>query len=364
MRALLNQLRVRLILGALLFLLSLTGAVILVVRDSVQFLARDLEALGMQGLVENSVNNILTATLLTIGYFAILAIVGVIFAAGALTNPIQKLVAGTRAIASGNLTARIPVKSSDELGVLADSFNHMADELSRRKEEAEKFNASLLKSEERFRLAIEAAPNAMVMGNQAGQIVLANRQAEILFGYRQDELIGQPIEIMLPERFHEIHTELREELLKEPQISQMETMRSMSARRKDGSEFPAEVTYNPIETEEGIFILGSIVDISERQQLAEARIQAAVEERQRLARELHDSVTQSLYSLTLLAEASRRTAQTGEMHKVIDNIARLGETAQQALKEMRLLVYELRPLALEQAGLADALQNRLDAVEK
>ncbi|HSL46125.1 MAG TPA: sensor histidine kinase, partial [Anaerolineales bacterium] len=54
----------------------------------------------------------------------------------------------------------------------------------------------------------------------------------------------------------------------------------------------------------------------------------------------------------------------GEIHKVIDNIARLGETAQQALKEMRLLVYELRPLALETAGLADALQHRLDAVEK
>jgi signal transduction histidine kinase len=95
-----------------------------------------------------------------------------------------------------------------------------------------------------------------------------------------------------------------------------------------------------------------------------ARVLATMEERQRLARELHDSVTQSLYSLTLLAEASRRTASSGDTEKVIGNITRLGETAQQALKEMRLLVYELRPLALEQAGLAAALQNRLDAVEK
>jgi signal transduction histidine kinase len=66
----------------------------------------------------------------------------------------------------------------------------------------------------------------------------------------------------------------------------------------------------------------------------------------------------------LLAEASRRTAASGDVEKVVGNIARLGETAQQALKEMRLLVYELRPLALEQAGLAEALQHRLDAVEK
>ena len=65
-----------------------------------------------------------------------------------------------------------------------------------------------------------------------------------------------------------------------------------------------------------------------------------------------------------MAEASRRTAQSGDLNKVVDNIGRLGETAQQALKEMRLLVYELRPMALEQVGLAEALQNRLDAVEK
>jgi PAS domain S-box-containing protein len=111
-------------------------------------------------------------------------------------------------------------------------------------------------------------------------------------------------------------------------------------------------------------MVGAMIDITDRVVLTEAQAQAALEERQRLARELHDSVTQSLYSLTLLAEASRRTAQSGDVSKVVDNIARLGETAQQALKEMRLLVYELRPLALEQAGLADALQNRLDAVEK
>src|SRR5512134_2713183 len=145
-----NQLGTRLILGALLFLVGLACAVILVVRDSVQFLGRNLEGLGVQGLVETNVTDILRATLLTIGYFSVLAIVGVIFAARALTDPIQKLVAGTRLIAAGDLTARIPVNSSDELGVLAGSFNQMADELSRRKDEAEKINASLLKSEERF----------------------------------------------------------------------------------------------------------------------------------------------------------------------------------------------------------------------
>ncbi|HSK67238.1 MAG TPA: PAS domain S-box protein [Anaerolineales bacterium] len=314
--------------------------------------------------VQTEAAKILQATLMTIGYFTVVAIIGAVIAARTLTGPIQSLLDGTRSITTGDLSVRIPVKSSDELGVLAESFNQMADELSQRKQETEKINASLLKSEERFRLAIEAAPNAMVMGNEAGRIVLANRQAELLFGYKQDEIIGQPVEMMLPERFYDKHAHLRDQFLEQPESRPMNAMRSTFGRRKDGSEFPAEVAYNPIETEEGVLILGSIVDISERQQLAEARIQAAVEERQRLARELHDSVTQSLYSLTLLAEASRRTASNGDLNKVIDNIARLGETAQQALKEMRLLVYELRPLALETAGLADALQHRLDAVEK
>jgi len=91
---------------------------------------------------------------------------------------------------------------------------------------------------------------------------------------------------------------------------------------------------------------------------------AVVRERERLARELHDSVTQSLYSLTLLSEASQRLLATGDIERAEEYTGRLGEIAQQALKEMRLLVYQLRPLVLKREGLVGALQQRLDAVEK
>jgi len=119
---------------------------------------------------------------------------------------------------------------------------------------------------------------------------------------------------------------------------------------------------------EDVALLSSIADqvgvAVENARLREQAQQAAVlEERQRLARELHDSVTQSIYSLTLFAEGGQEFAQAEDLDRVKECFAALGETAQQALKEMRLLLYELRPVALEQEGLIGALQQRLDAVE-
>jgi signal transduction histidine kinase len=98
-----------------------------------------------------------------------------------------------------------------------------------------------------------------------------------------------------------------------------------------------------------------------RDQVEEAAVAA---ERSRLARDLHDSVTQSLYSSTLLAEAGQRLARAGDLEHAEGYLSRLGDITQQALKEMRLLVYQLRPLALRQEGLVGALQGRLDAVER
>jgi PAS domain S-box-containing protein len=91
---------------------------------------------------------------------------------------------------------------------------------------------------------------------------------------------------------------------------------------------------------------------------------AVLEERQRLSRELHDSVTQSVYSLTLFAEAGQEWAETGDLDRIRHSLTRIGEIAQQALKDMRLLVYELQPSHLEKEGLVGALRHRLNAVEK
>jgi signal transduction histidine kinase len=97
---------------------------------------------------------------------------------------------------------------------------------------------------------------------------------------------------------------------------------------------------------------------------ARAEELAVLQERNRLARELHDSVTQSLYSLTLLAEAGQRMVRAEDLQQIAGNQTRLGQIAQQALQEMRLLVYELRPLALKSEGLVGALEQRLETVER
>jgi signal transduction histidine kinase len=99
--------------------------------------------------------------------------------------------------------------------------------------------------------------------------------------------------------------------------------------------------------------------IAERTQEIERR-----EERERLAREMHDAVTQSIYSLTLFAEAGRRLASVGQLDRVQEYLTLLGDTAQQAMKQMSLMLYELRPAILEQVGLVQALRQRLDAVER
>jgi len=118
------------------------------------------------------------------------------------------------------------------------------------------------------------------------------------------------------------------------------------------------------ENNQPVRFIGAMVDITAQIQVAEAAARAAQDERQRLARDLHEAVTQSLYSASLMAEAARRHSATADLSTTGDYINRLSELSQQALRQLRLLVYELRPTLLEQEGLVGALRHRLEAVEQ
>jgi two-component system sensor kinase FixL len=119
-------------------------------------------------------------------------------------------------------------------------------------------------AEERFRRVIEAAPNAMVMIDGAGRIALVNSQAERVFGYTRDEMLGSPLEILIPQRLHSHHPELRESYQAHPTAREMNAGQELFGIRKDGSEVAVEIGLNPIEMPEGRFVLASIIDITDR----------------------------------------------------------------------------------------------------
>src|SRR5665213_2719239 len=128
---------------------------------------------------------------------------------------------------------------------------------------------ALKKSEARFQRVVESAPHAMVMINREGVIEMVNAQAERVFGYKRVEMLGQPVEMLVPERFRRNHPGLRRGFFADPQARPMGAGRDLFGLKKDGSEFPVEIGLSPIETEAGTMVLSSIVDISSRQQLEE-----------------------------------------------------------------------------------------------
>lgn len=164
--------------------------------------------------------------------------------------------------------------------------------------------SSLKRIEERFKLVAESAPNAMVMVNGDGNIEMINTQAETVFGYTRVELLGRPVELLIPKRFHDHHPAHRKNYFESPVSRRMGVGRDLYARRKNGSEFAVEIGLNPIETDEGTMVLSAIVDISDRK-AKEARIEAALKEKDLLLSEIHHRVKNNLQIVTSLIDLQR-----------------------------------------------------------
>lgn len=120
------------------------------------------------------------------------------------------------------------------------------------------------RADAQFRALLEAAPDAMVIVDGQGQIVLVNGQAEKLFDYSRAELLGKPVEVLIPARFREHHVSHRGRYALDPKIRGMGTGLELHGRRRDGSEFPIEISLSPLETAQGRLVSSAIRDISER----------------------------------------------------------------------------------------------------
>lgn len=223
-------------------------------------------------------------------------------------------------------------------------------------------------AERKFQQLLEFAPDAMVGTDGSGGIVVVNRQAELMFGYGRHELIGQPVERLVPERFHRDHRHHWAAYTRDPRSRPMGAGLSMVGVRKDGGEFAAEISLSSIQTEAGTLAMAAIRDITERlraeaqaeeqlhrRAIVAAIIEAEAAERARIATALHDDTVQvmiaSLVMLGRVAEAVQRYGDE-DVQALIDKARSVLE---EATERTRRLTFELRPAVLHELGIAHAL---------
>lgn len=155
--------------------------------------------------------------------------------------------------------------TSDDIDFLQAIANVVASAIERKETERK-----LQKMEEQFRGIVESTPDPVVISDRTGRIVLVNTQAEKLFGYPRDELLGQQHNILVPERLREKHNRSMAEYFAKPSVRPMGVGLELIGRKKDGSEVPVDVSLGPLETEEGLLVIADIHDITERKKMEEA----------------------------------------------------------------------------------------------
>jgi PAS domain S-box-containing protein len=231
--------------------------------------------------------------------------------------------------------------------------------------ERERLERDLQDSEARFRQIVQTTPDVIWRSDVEGRFTFVADRVEELFGWPPDQLIGKHFGfVVLDESMPEAIANW-ERLAREPDVVQHV---NYHLRRRDGSTFRAEITAIGL-TDEGRFIggQGTVRDISERERLErELRRQAGElagsEERAHLARELHDSVTQALFSMTLVARSVELLLER-DPEAARTQLAQLRELQREALAEMRALIFELRPGNVEQDGLVRALRTHSAALQ-
>ncbi|MEO7098619.1 MAG: PAS domain S-box protein [Luteolibacter sp.] len=222
-------------------------------------------------------------------------------------------------------------------------------------------------SEERMRWVIEAAPTAMVMADPAGRIILINAQTEAVFGYTRDELLGKPIEILIPERFNRHHPGLRQGYHAHPTARAMGAGRELFGKRKDGSEVAVEIGLSPIQSSDGECVLASIIDISGRKQAEQeaarqfrelahlSRISVLGELAGALAHELNQPLAAILSNSQVGSRSLGTSPDLAEMGAIFDDISADAKRAGGIIHGMRAMFKKDPPAAAPLVDMNEAV---------
>lgn len=220
-------------------------------------------------------------------------------------------------------------------------------------------------SETRLASILEISADAIISIDEAQRIRHVNSGAAQVFGYSPEELLGQPVHMLLPEAFRAVHHQHIEgfgeagELVRNMAVDRP---REIFGRRKSGELFPAEASVSMLMFDGQPVYTVFLRDISERRAAEKLRQEAVIAERNRLARDLHDAVTQTLFSASLIAEALPIQWQY-DREGALGNLDKLRRLTRGALAEMRTLLLELRPEALTNARLQDLLLQLAQSFE-
>ncbi len=182
---------------------------------------------------------------------------------------LQMLLAGAvgyvlKDASSDEITASLRRAAGDEIGSSADVLTDLMTDLLREIDDLSKGEARLGRSEERFRGLVEAAPDAIIVVNREGEIVLVNEKTELMFGYQRNDLLGKHVEVLVPERLQMTHIEHRMEYRSDPRTRRLGTIRGLLGRRMKGEDFPVDISLSTVQAEEGTLVMAFVRDMSER----------------------------------------------------------------------------------------------------